>query len=288
MISGEQAVDEAVGASATVGERLRAAREARGMSVAEVVQVLKFSVRQIDLVERNAWAELPGQTFVRGCVRNYAKLLQVDPLPLLKDLESENLPEKSVLVLPGSTNATLPVRDQSRGTDLAAVFGGLLLVFVAVGAYFLVPEDLWRGKRNVGASKLVAMTATSGATTVSATAPSSAATLPPAAEPATAAPALVAAASAAPSAADPAKPNGNAVLRFEFDQASWVEVRDRSGALLHSQNNAAGTVQDVSGPLPLAVVVGDARRVRVFNGSNRVDLVPHTNAQSNVARLNIE
>ena len=267
-----------------IGDRLRAAREARGLAIADVSNTLKFSPRQLELVETNAWSELPGQTFIRGCVSTYARFLQLDPLPLLKELESANMPKAAVLALPGSTNARLPVPGHSGGRDLIAVVGGLVLLLIGLAAYFLVPDDFWKKKEEK--APVAAQRAAPAEAPV---------TPPPAVQAPVPQPGLPAAgvvpaaegASAPFQRVDPATP-GATVLRFEFDQASWVEVRDSNGALVHSQNNAAGTVQEVSGVIPLAVVIGDARRVRMVYKDKPVDLVPFTNPHSNVARLNIE
>jgi cytoskeleton protein RodZ len=71
----------------TPGSVLRRAREARGQSISDVVQVIRFSARQIEALERDDYASLPGSTAVRGLVRNYAKFLKLDAAPLLAQLD---------------------------------------------------------------------------------------------------------------------------------------------------------------------------------------------------------
>jgi cytoskeleton protein RodZ len=66
-----------------VGPRLAAAREAKGMATAEVAAKLRLGVRQIEALEADAYDQLPGEVFVRGFIRNYAKLLDLDPEALL-------------------------------------------------------------------------------------------------------------------------------------------------------------------------------------------------------------
>ncbi|MBK9351380.1 MAG: helix-turn-helix domain-containing protein [Sulfuritalea sp.] len=51
------------------------------------VQVIRFSARQIEALERDDYASLPGSTAVRGLVRNYAKFLKLDAAPLLAQLD---------------------------------------------------------------------------------------------------------------------------------------------------------------------------------------------------------
>jgi cytoskeleton protein RodZ len=63
---------------------LASVREQRGWSQADVAQRLKLRVRQLDALERGDWETLPGRAFVRGTLRAYARLLEVDIEPLLK------------------------------------------------------------------------------------------------------------------------------------------------------------------------------------------------------------
>ncbi|MDE2118655.1 MAG: helix-turn-helix domain-containing protein, partial [Betaproteobacteria bacterium] len=71
---------------ASVGAVLREARTRLGLGVADVANRLKFAPRQIEALEADDFARLPEITFVRGFVRSYARLLQLDPAPLLDAL----------------------------------------------------------------------------------------------------------------------------------------------------------------------------------------------------------
>ncbi len=71
-----------------------------------------------------------------------------------------------------------------------------------------------------------------------------------------------------------------------FEQASWVEIRDRSGKAIFSQLNAPGTEQRVNGRPPLAVVVGNAHGVRLTYDEQPVNLALHTKVD--VARLTLQ
>jgi cytoskeleton protein RodZ len=73
-------------AAAGAGAQLRAAREAAGLSLDQVAQQLKLAQRQVKALEDENFAELPGRTFVRGFVRNYARVLNLDAQLLLSQL----------------------------------------------------------------------------------------------------------------------------------------------------------------------------------------------------------
>lgn len=264
-----------------VGDRLKAEREAKGLSLDDVSQTLKVSRRVLDQVEANAWAELPGYTFARGVVRGYAKLVHMDADALLRELEDAPLPKPPVLEMPRSTHAALPVTGQSQGRDRLAMIAGVLVVASAVMAYVLVPEEWFSGKAT-------AVTASSSPVPAVPSVP-----VPATAEPAIAVPATVGMDSAASTGvpqvvlAAPVPPANvaNAVV-IRFDETSWVEVRDRGGVLLLSENVAAGSERSVSGELPIALALGNAEGVRVTFRGQLVDLKPHT--RQKVARLSLE
>ena len=73
MMSNDQMTPLPIASSA--GAQLRAAREALGLSQEAVAQQLKLAPRQVRAIEEDDYARLPGRTFVRGFVRNYALTL---------------------------------------------------------------------------------------------------------------------------------------------------------------------------------------------------------------------
>ena len=70
---------------------------------------------------------------------------------------------------------------------------------------------------------------------------------------------------------------------MNFNDESWVEIRDRSESVIFSQLNRPGTQQSVQGYPPFSVVVGNAHGVRMTYDDKPVDLAPHT--KIDVARL---
>jgi cytoskeleton protein RodZ len=65
------------------GAQLLGERRIQGLSLGDIARQLKLSVRQIEALERDDYANFSGPVFVRGFLRNYAKLLRLDPEPLL-------------------------------------------------------------------------------------------------------------------------------------------------------------------------------------------------------------
>jgi len=73
----------------TAGSQLSAARIQQGMSPQQVADQLKLSQRQIQALENNQFELLPKMVIVRGFVRSYAKLLRLDPVPIVACLPSD-------------------------------------------------------------------------------------------------------------------------------------------------------------------------------------------------------
>ena len=100
-----------------IGQELAAAREARGLALADVAQQLKFSPRQLEALEQEHFEVLPGATFARGMVRSYARLLKLDPEPLVQRIAQRfELPDANRLAaryhqpVPFSTALALDLR----------------------------------------------------------------------------------------------------------------------------------------------------------------------------------
>ncbi|PZP49993.1 MAG: hypothetical protein DI596_15360, partial [Azospira oryzae] len=59
------------------GRRLADERRRQGLSVVEIGRLIKLAPRQVEALEADDYERLPGNTFVRGFVRNYAKALRL-------------------------------------------------------------------------------------------------------------------------------------------------------------------------------------------------------------------
>lgn len=279
-----------------VGDVLRNAREAAGLPVADIALTLKLGQRQVEALERGDWAALPGHTFTRGFVRNYARLLQLDPLPLMQALDAVLTKPVDTLTVPETSPEAMSGSSRPRDR-LVVAFGGVLLL-VALAAYFLLPNDLLALRE--GMQSLLDGLARQEAPAAPAATPAEPA-FPPGsnaqqvmtpqvpAEPAASVDAA-AAAQVPPTASSPVAPvpavDGAPLLKFVVSQESWVEVRDRDGNVVFSQRLPAGSEPSVSGKAPLSVTVGFAPGVKVLLRGQPVDLQPY--ARGDVARLILE
>ena len=282
-----------------VGEQLRLAREARGLEVADIAQTLKLGPRQVEALEGGDWKSLPGNTFIRGFVRNYARLIQIDPAPLMTQLDEVLEKPVNSLGVSEMTPAAMPHSGSagSRRSKLVVLIGAGSVVLAAL-AYFLMPGDLSSLREST--QSLLDSLARKDQNVPAPTVPVAEPVFPPGATPQQVmnpqmlAPAEVQApqsasgsAQANPESRESGTAPGNAPqMRFLFEKDSWLEVRDRDNKIVFSQKLTAGTEQALSGQGPLSVTIGYAPGVRVFWHGEAVDLAPYT--RGDVARLVLE
>lgn len=266
----------------TTGQRLRAAREARKMSLADVADVLRFSVRQIEALEADRYAELRGATLVRGFVRGYAKLLKLDPEPLLEDIAA-TVPQDTVDVRPPQTlGAAEDVPSIERPSVQAISRGGwgiaaALALGVALIVYLVLSSD-------VELPSVAAYKASQDSPAVAQAAPAE----PPPAQAAGASGTTDPAVAPTPASDVASAATGTAVpaLLVEFDDRSWLEVRDAANKVVLVGEFPKGARQAVDGKAPFQLWIGKASVVRVTFRDQRIDLKPHTREE--VARLTVE
>ena len=275
----DAAVTPAVLESSTVGRRLRAAREAARMSISDVAQTLKFSPRQIELIEADNYAALPGTTIVRGMTRSYARLLKLDAEVLLSLLD-ERTPVLTADVRPPENMGEAEYAGAPRQMSLLASAAIVILLVALLLAmwHFFGPAITPKANGVVSQSAKEPAFPPPGAS-ISPAGPGSpvvaAVQTTPAATP-------VITQSSGTESSISATP----ALKFVFQGRSWLEVVDGQQQVLYTGENVAGKELVLSGKPPFDVRVGNAANVKLTYGERSIDLVPHTRAE--VARLTVE
>ena len=279
---------EMAAAPATVGQRLRAAREAAHLSVVEVADSIKFSPRQIELLEADDYAGLPGATIVRGFVRSYARLLKQDADLLLHVLDADSPIAPVEVRVPGNMGVASEPGKRQRSPLVSATLVLALAALLLGLWHFLVPplatetvvaagSRLWSAPRALPSPAPATEPAPAVPAPAAATLESSA-TVPPAVAPAPAESGSV------PAAVGAAV--GEITLQFVFHGRSWVEVGDVTRQKLHSAENPAGSRLTLTGRPPFDIVIGNAGKVALTYAGRPIDLAPYTRAE--VARLTLE
>ncbi len=130
--------DETVGTTGAplgIGDRLRAAREVKGLTLEQVAAQTRIPQRHLQTIETGDFSQLPGRTYAVGFVRTYAKTVGLDQdeavATVRAELDAQSGIEDS---RPAPFEPGDPARVPSRGLGWFALFA--LLLFLAGGFFF--------------------------------------------------------------------------------------------------------------------------------------------------------
>ena len=74
---------------ATVGERLRAAREAKGLTLEDVAAQTRIPRRHLESLENSDWERLPAPTYTTGFAKSYASAVGLERGEIYEQLRGE-------------------------------------------------------------------------------------------------------------------------------------------------------------------------------------------------------
>ena len=111
------------------GETLRNAREEASYSVAFVTSHTHLGADIIEALEQERFEQLPGDVFIRGYIRTYTKLLELDAQPLIEAYEDAK-PKK---VQPAVTAIQTKKKRRSTGVDPVVIWSTAAVVTILVG-----------------------------------------------------------------------------------------------------------------------------------------------------------
>ena len=307
-----------------VGQTLREARERLGMSVHDIAERIKFAPKQVDALEANDFAHLPQATFLRGFVRSYARVLQLDDAALISALPVD--PAKQATAKVAAVNVAFPTMQSLQRINVLWLVGALGIAIV-LGLFVLLHEGAPKAKPAQIVIEPVILPPAGNP--VSAVVETESQPAKPPAEPAVEPHKLA----EQPKVAKPATPSLPRIetapvstvkpkagqtelqsvsqvegvsapaivkppipleilkrrpLHLIFNEDSWAEVIDTRGMVLLSRSNPAGTEKWVGGPRhePYDISIAHPANVKLYYKGKEVDLSPY--AGKGVAHFKLE
>jgi cytoskeleton protein RodZ len=73
----------------TVGQNLQRKREAKSIPLQHVAEVTRITLSNLQALERDEFYRLPSEPFARGFLRNYAKVVDLDPEEIIAAYRSQ-------------------------------------------------------------------------------------------------------------------------------------------------------------------------------------------------------
>lgn len=199
-------VENGVEAGPTVGERLKAAREAQNLSLEEVASRTRIPTRHLESIEASEWTRLPAPTYSIGFAKSYASAVGLERTDIGEQLRAE-----MGGLRPKSVNAEVfEPADPARVMPKWLVIGAIVAVGLVVAALLFLRD---RNLQQDVAAPVAAQDAASGA------------------QP------------AAQAASAPAATGGPVVITA--NEAVWIHVYERGGQSLFQGELAAGQSYEV-------------------------------------------
>jgi cytoskeleton protein RodZ len=216
----------------TVGERLRAAREEKGLSLEDIAAQTRIPRRHLESIENADWDALPAPTYTTGFAKSYATAVGLDRTEIGDQLRAEMGGQRFSANTAEVFEAADPARTMPKWLVLAAV-GAVIVLIVLMS---------WLNSRSLDQPEEASTNASAPAATVPPQTPA-----------------------AQPSA--PAAAAGTAVVLTATD-AVWLQVSGKGGAILFSgvlQPGQTFTVPPTAAAPVLKTGKPEAVRIRVGN-----------------------
>ncbi|MGN6090456.1 MAG: helix-turn-helix domain-containing protein [Actinomycetales bacterium] len=246
----------------SIGQTLREAREAAGMTVEQVSEATRIRGTLIRGIEQDDFSLCGGDVYARGHLRAIARVVGTDPAPLLEEYDRERGGASTADAAPAhvvhdlydsDTVRAAAAADRRRGPNwTAAIAVVLVLVCVYAGVRLLTGRDS-------GAAVAEGPSTTSSAP-VAPVSPSAPASTP-----------AVTTTTPEPSSSSSIiaeRPGAVTVGISATRGTSWIQATDAAGKVLYSGLLRKGSTRDLSADASIKLVMGNAGSLDlVVNGT---------------------
>lgn len=237
---------------AALGERFRAAREARGLSLSDVAEQIRIRSIYLGAIEDENWPAIGAPVYTRGFLRTYARFLGLDPEEVVAEFNRASGAAPAPSPSPGPI-ASISLAE-GRQRNLSPLIWVASLIAVALVAFVFYNEFTLRQRQAPPAT--AALPSNTPSAIVASDASAAEASPSPSAE----------ASSPGASASPPASPVPN-TLEVRLSAASWIRVAV-DGSVSMEGTFPAGTARVFHGKNAV-VRIGNAGGVDVLvDGKN--------------------
>lgn len=271
-----------------IGHMLRNERLARKMSIEDISRQLRISAVQVEAIEKEDFDALPGRTFLRGFVRNYANLMHLDANAVLKMLPGP------AAVVTRVEHTPFKIQEMQSSSRESRIGGGWLQIMLVLAAlagigYFMFHKmPLWNKAEEKVNDQDFVVQQESGSGTI---------------EMQLALPSLnlstgqgntmqLNRGTDVPTSVVAQNPVNNlntiGTLVFDFTADTHVRVIDGNDDIIFEQTSIRGTQHRVSGKRPLSVEISKASAVTVNYNDRSIDIKPYTHPTKGSANLMLE
>jgi transcriptional regulator with XRE-family HTH domain len=220
----------------TVGQRLREAREAKGLSIEDIAATTRIPTRHLSSLESSEWDKLPAATYSVGFAKNYAGAVGLDRAEIADALRLEMGGTRPVTIYPEVYETADPARTMPKGL----VFGALALLAVVVLAL------TWMSNRSMAGEEAAPAVENFAAPESNAAAP-------------------------APGPAPVPAASGPVVLTA--NEAVWIAIKDGGATLKQGELAAGESYQIPANAVAPVLTTGKPEALRIMVGTTAAPAV---------------
>jgi cytoskeleton protein RodZ len=251
----------------TPGVILRRARLAKGFTKAQVAQQLNMTAARIKALEQDQYHKFQGDVFVKGYLRAYGKLVDLDCNTLIATYDWFSQANQAVSdLLEPVVSSRAPL---SNSNHFTGKWVGIALALVVLLLWFLQPADRVE-KPSIQVSAVEEQPVEIDIRDRSIIEALESESQPLEAEPLAA-------------VGDIQGGMSDDLLSFRFSGDCWVEVRDNEGTVIFAGMRHAGDKLELAGRAPFKVLLGYAPAVSMNYNGESVNI--NRNTRTNSARL---
>ena len=244
------------------GRQLREEREQRNLTLEDISSELRLDVSLIESIEDEKVDSLPTASFVKGYLRSYARMLDVDDVAIV-----DAYSELGIDDAPG-------IKKLGRIQEASSSEGGARYATWAIIAVVVVSLFAWLGSQitSTATQEKAAVTGLEAVLPASGISPQVMIESPDVIEASGVIEVPVIVEEPTVEETLPEEPvvattPGLAQIQLQFAKDSWVEITDDRGERLFTNIGKAGTERTVEGVPPFSVLLGNAPAVKLrYNG----------------------
>jgi cytoskeleton protein RodZ len=125
-----------------LGERFRAAREARGLTLSDVAEQIRIRSVYLAAIEDENWSAIGAPVYVRGFLRTYARFLGLDPEEAVEVFNGESSQAPAHHHAPATPASSYRV-DTAPSRNLSPLIWIASVIAVALIAFVVYNEATW-------------------------------------------------------------------------------------------------------------------------------------------------
>lgn len=281
------------------GAVLAARRVAAGLSEEQIASRLKMSVRQVRSLEADDYEALHGMATARGFVRAYARILQMDPEPLVASFTDKKKASAPASATQGKSAEPF-VKNREPFRKKRGNSGKIAILLIIVVGILVVASNMnffsFMDKFKKESAEKAAPTVASVPPPAPVTETETKEVMAPAADQATPeskpADQVVAntvqtqAPQNAPVAVAQASAEKGSLLVINFREKSWLQIQKKDGSVIAEYIGKPGEKRQLEVTEPVTVIVGFAPGVNMEFKGAPVDLVSGTS--NSVAKVTLK